>query len=120
MEQIESYIALALSAIALFGIVYNWFTAGEKKVAKDLANFISAHRDKHEEIDRENSAMDRRIQRCEDELKHLPDQKAVHELALALKDMQAEIAKIGASADQSARTSKRIEEYLLAEKKSRS
>ena len=115
MEQVEDYFALALSGIALAAIIYNWFTAGEKKVAKELDNFITGHRDKHEAMDKALAAVERRVQSVEDELKHRPDQKAMHELALALKDMQAEIVKIGASAEQSARTSKRIEEYLLSE-----
>lgn len=56
---------------------------------------------------------ERRIQAIEGELKHLPDQQAVHRLELTLKDMQAEIIKIAASADQSARTSARVETYLI-------
>jgi hypothetical protein len=54
-----------------------------------------------------------RLQNVESELKHLPDQQAVHRLELTLKDMQIEISRIASSAEQSARTSTRVEQYLL-------
>lgn len=54
-----------------------------------------------------------RVQRLETEFGHLPDQQAVHQLQLTLKDMQVEIAKISASAERSARTSDRVEQFLM-------
>lgn len=54
-----------------------------------------------------------RIQSVEAEIKHMPNQKSVHELQLTLKDMQVEMAKISSSAEQSARTAGRVEAYLL-------
>lgn len=59
---------------------------------------------------------ERRIQDIENDLKHMPDQQAVHRLELTLKDMQAEIIKIAASAEQSARATARVETYLMADK----
>lgn len=56
---------------------------------------------------------ERRIHTLEHELKHLPNIQLVHELQLSLKDIQMELAKVASSAEQSARTSSRVEAYLL-------
>lgn len=108
LELIMPWLGAIALIITLGDRIYGYFTRGSDNNAEELKHTTNKLTDH-----------DRRIQQVESELKHLPDQKAVHELALALKDMQAEIVKIAASADQSARTSTRIEQYLLAEKKSR-
>lgn len=56
---------------------------------------------------------DRRISSIENELKHLPDKEVVHRLELTLSEMKSDIVKIAASADQSARTTQRVENYLM-------
>ncbi|WP_054310014.1 DUF2730 family protein [Mesorhizobium sp. 1M-11] len=60
---------------------------------------------------------DRRIQSVEDELKHLPDRNMVHDLQLTLKDIQIEMAGVKAASEQSTRTSRRVEEWLVANSK---
>lgn len=56
---------------------------------------------------------EKRIQAVETELRHLPDRAMVHDLQLTLKDIQIEMASIKAATEQSTRTSRRVEEYLL-------
>jgi chromosome segregation ATPase len=106
LEPILPWLGAIALIVTLVKTVYDLLTRGSDDNAEELKKLgdkITDH--------------DRRIQQVENELKHLPDQKAVHDLALALKDMQAEIVKIASSAEQSARTSKRIEDYLMSQKK---
>jgi len=93
-----------LSAVALLisigTSVTAFFTSGSKRNAEKLAD------------------VEGRVQKLEGEMRHLPDKDAVHRLELTLKDLQAEIMKIGTSAEQSARSTARMETYLLEQKKS--
>lgn len=88
-----------LGAIALIisvgTTITTFLTSGSKENSKTIAD--------HE----------RRIQAIEMEIKHLPEQGMVHALQLTLKDIQIEMASIKAATEQSTRTSRRVEEYLL-------
>lgn len=75
--------------------IYALLTSGSKKNGEAIAD--------HE----------RRIQSVESDVKHLPDRKMVHDLQLTLKDIQIEMASIKTSTEQSTRTSRRVEEFLL-------
>lgn len=106
VEITDGWLSLALSGIALAGIIYNWFTSGEKKVAEELALFKAAQ-------GQAAAAHDRRIQAVEAELKYVPRLEQIMQLQATLHEMRVEMTKIGASADQSARTAARVETYLL-------
>jgi hypothetical protein len=78
-----------------------------------LTSGSTANADSISKLSQRVGDVEDRIQLVESELKHLPDQQAVHRLELTLKDMQIEISRIASSAEQSARTSTRVEQYLL-------
>ena len=88
-----------LSALALLISIGSALTAYFRAGSKEATTKLTEH--------------DRRIQKLELELNHLPNIQLVHELQLALKDIQMELAKVASSAEQSARTSSRVEAYLL-------
>lgn len=54
-----------------------------------------------------------RIQALESEIDHLPNREMVHTLQLTLKDIQIEMASIKVATEQSSRTSRRVEDYLM-------
>lgn len=89
------WLSLVALVISVGTSVTTFLTSG----AKANASRISDH--------------EKRIQAMEGELRHLPDKDAVHRLELSLAGLQVEIVKIGASAEQSARTSARVEQYLM-------
>ncbi len=93
----------AVSLLISIGVAVTAFlTTGAKQNSRQIAD-----------LEEDFEAIDRRVQSLEGEMRHLPDKDAVHRLELTLRDMQVEMAKIAASADQSARTTARVETYLL-------
>lgn len=113
IDELKSWAGFIAILVSLGTIVWAWLTSGAKHTQADLDKFKLAEAERWEKIDAVFIEHERRVQTIESELKHLPSQKSVHELQLTLKDMQVEMAKIGASADQSARTAARVETYLL-------
>lgn len=98
LEPLVPWLSVAALIISIGGSVTAFLTAGSKQNASRL------------------SALESRVQDLESELKHLPDRAMVHELQLTLKDIQIEMASIKAATEQSTRTSRRVEEYLLQKK----
>lgn len=92
---IVPYLSAAALLISIGTAISTVVNAGAKANGKTLAD--------HE----------KRIQAVETELRHLPDRAMVHDLQLTLKDIQIEMASIKVATEQSTRTSRRVEEYLL-------
>ncbi len=103
---ISPYLGLALAIIALLGHAKGFFSSGEKALA--------AKQDKSEKALIEH---DRRIQRVEDELKHLPDKDTVMELKLALAELKGTVSALGETVGSVSRTVHRIDDYLRQEAK---
>ncbi|CAN0654323.1 DUF2730 family protein [Nitratireductor aquimarinus] len=108
LQPIVPWLSAAALIISLGTSVSTLLTSGAKQNAKKIAD-----------LDESSKGLESRVQELETEMRHMPDKDAVHRLELTLKDMSAEIMKIGTSADQSARTTARVEAYLLEQKKSR-
>jgi len=113
VEEFKSWAGLASILISLGTVIYAWLTSGSKQAQAELAAFKKAEAERWEKLDKALSDHVGRLQTVENELKHLPSQKSVHELQLTLKNMEIELTKVAASAEQSARTSQRVENYLL-------
>lgn len=60
---------------------------------------------------------DRRIQKVEDELAHLPSKTEVHDIKLAIARLEGHFGKLEASAAATERTVRRIDDYLREETK---
>jgi hypothetical protein len=118
--EILSWIVGANVVITLLTTLYTLLSArGTKALTAvgELSKALTAFIDERKLTDAATIARivlaESRVQSVEAEIKHMPNQKTVHELQLTLKDMAIEMTKIGASADQSARTAGRVEAYLL-------
>ncbi len=110
------WVSFLLSASALAGLVYGWFTAGEKQVAKDLAAHKQKHGDDMAAIDSAIALHDRRIQNVETELKHLPDKDSVVELKLAIADLKGTVGRLDESLGSVQRTVLRIDDWLRTDR----
>ena len=116
-ENPVQWVSFLLSAIALAGIVYGWFTAGEKQVAKDLAAHKAKHGEDMNAIDGAVALHDRRIQTLETEFRHLPNKDAVVELKLALSELRGAVGILGESVGSVQRTVLRIDDFLKQDRK---
>ncbi|MHA7881733.1 DUF2730 family protein [Nitratireductor rhodophyticola] len=108
LQDLMPWLSATALIISLGTSVSTFLTSGAKQNSKKIAD-----------LDEAAKALESRVQELETEMRHLPDKDAVHRLELTLKDMSAEIIKIGTSAEQSARTTARVEAYLLEQNKSR-
>ena len=107
-------IALLLS---LGTTVYTLLTSGSKKTATDLQAHKATNSAVCAELENRIAAHAIRIQKLENEFGHLPDKDIVHRLELTMKDMQVQMAGMAASSEATARTARRVEEFLLDQAK---
>lgn len=123
-----NWLGVIMGAIALATIIYNWFTSGEKTVAADLAahkNSVAAdvealrtaNSSYLKEVEDATDALEKRVQKLESAFEYLPDKDSVHRLELTMKDMQVQMASMSAASEATARTARRVEEFLLDQAK---
>ncbi|RVJ42364.1 DUF2730 family protein [Sinorhizobium medicae] len=98
---ISQYLGVVLGGIALLGHAKGYFSSGEKALGTRL-----------EKTEKALIEHDRRIQRVEDELKHLPDKDTVMELKLALAELKGTVNALGETVGSVSRTVHRIDDYL--------
>lgn len=109
---------VAISTILSLGTtVFTLMTSGAKKTAGDLEAHKTANAEAIEQIEADIVAQDKRIQTLESDFRHLPDKEIVHRLELTMKDMQVQMAGMAASSEATARTARRVEEFLLDQAK---
>lgn len=114
---INPWLTLGVSATALGGVVWSLLTSAGAKALKEVGELRQStaldEKKAAELIAARFQLLESRVLVIEGELKHMPNLQLVHELQLALKDIQLELSKVASSAEQSARTSSRVEAYLL-------
>lgn len=111
--EFKEWLSIIALLISIGGAFYAWLTSGSKKAMSDLDAFKRAEAERWEKINVALADHERRVGSVENELRHLPSQKDVHQLQLSLADIRNELTKVAASAEQSARTGARVEAYLL-------
>ncbi len=103
---IVPWIGFAISVFTFVGLIRNTLNSGEKKL--------------EERMDRAEKTLidhDRRVQRMEDALPHLPSKDSVHELKLAIVEMTGRMGTLGETVGSVSRTVHRIDDYLRQEGK---
>ncbi len=98
-----------LALIAIAGHIKTWMSSGEKVLERKV-EVLSVAAD---EVEDKLTQHDRRIQTLEDEIKHLPDKDAIHQLQLDLAELSGHVATLAKSAEATERTTRRVEEFLL-------
>lgn len=117
LQQLMPWLTAIALILGLGNTVTSFLTSGAKKTAADLASFKEAQAQKLEDVDKRLTVHGSRIQELESTMKHLPDRQVVHELQLTMKDIQIELAGVKSSTETAARTSRRVEEFLLEKAK---
>jgi len=114
LQLLMPWLLAAATILNLGSTIVTLLTAGSKKNATDLEKFKSLVNRLLEETDKRLDTHESRIQALENDIKHLPDREMVHNLQLTLKDIQIEMASIKSATEQSTRTSRRVEEFLMS------
>lgn len=91
---LRDWIGLIALLISVGTSVTVFFTSGAKKNTATLVEH------------------DRRIQRMEDEMRHMPSKDQVNDIKLAMADLKGTVAVMGESLASVSRTAHRLENYL--------
>ena len=91
---LQGWASLIAILISIGTSVTVFFTSGAKKNTTTLIDH------------------DRRIQRIEDELRHMPSKDQVTEIKLAMADLKGTVAVLGESMASVSRTVHRLEDFL--------
>jgi hypothetical protein len=113
LQELMPWLGAIALILSLGNTVTSFLTSGAKKTAGDLAAFKESQALRLQKVDEQIDGHDSRIQELESTMRHLPDRQVVHELQLTMKDIQIELAGVKASTETAARTSRRVEEFLL-------
>ena len=105
-SEISQYLGLALAVIALLAHAKGYFSSGEKtltaRVEKTEAKLIEH---------------DRRIQKTESEIEHLPDRDMAHRLELAVEKMSGRLDTMAETLKPIRATTERMNELLMEQGK---
>lgn len=100
------WITFAISAFTLVALIKNSLSSGERKLEERVTKSEKTLVDH-----------DRRIQRVEDALQHLPSKDSVYELKLAISDLKGSLGTISETVGSVSRTVHRVDDYLRQEGK---
>lgn len=111
-EFLKNWISLALSAIALGTLLFGWFTSGGKKALGALDSHKTEAQAALVRQAAELAAIDRRVQKLEDALPHMPDREDFHKLELAFAQLVGTINVLAQKVDTSEAVVMRVDAYL--------
>ena len=98
---------IGAAAVLAAGLaIWNFFQSPSKENAASIASIVTKLTDH-----------DRRIQTVEGELRHLPDQEAVHELKVAIVELQGTVRALDVQLGAVGRTVANIDGYLRKDDK---
>ncbi|WP_186390375.1 DUF2730 family protein [Stappia sp. TSB10P1A] len=104
IDDIRNWSGPIASLLAIASLIYTWITARSKINEQRLGG--------HE---RKLTEHDRRVQKLESEVSHLPRKDDVHELRVALAEVKGSVGRVEESIAGTDRTVRRIEQFLLRE-----
>ncbi len=94
--------------LAIASMIYTWLTARSRVNADEIKSLGERSREH-----------DRRIDRIEKDIEHLPDRNHAHSTNVELANMRGEIQILNERLKPVAAISERLQEFLLEEAKSR-
>ena len=77
----------------------------------------SATKDEIQKIKEESNALEVRLARVETRLEQVPGAEVVHKIEVAVSALEGDLKKISATVEPIARSTRRIEDYLLNERR---
>ncbi|KAA6405657.1 DUF2730 family protein [Candidatus Tokpelaia sp.] len=99
---IGAWVAFILSVISLAGLIKSHFTGGTKENTEAI-----------KELDSKHDKLDKRVQKVETELKHLPNKDDFTKLAVSFAEMKGDIKVMSHAAKSTERSTRRMEDFLL-------
>ncbi|WP_337267073.1 DUF2730 family protein [Oryzifoliimicrobium ureilyticus] len=102
LQFFKDWAGLVVSMIAILTAIYSWMTSQSKTTATEM-----------EELKEQMGGVDKRLTSIETQVNHLPDEKAMTALKLALSEMNGKFGRMEESISGITRTVYRVEEYLL-------
>ncbi len=102
LSLLTALVALALSTLNLVAAVRNIMSEGEKKLAERMAKAESTL-----------VSHDRRIQKIENDMAHMPNRETTHRLEVTLERMLGRLDTMDEKLKPIAATNSRLQEYLL-------
>ena len=120
-ELLRVWIAALLLLIQLCWTIYWGVTIARKSAAKSeqdkLAEKLKTIEDAILKDERADGAlftkMEGRLQRVEDELKHMPSQEQFHEIQLSVRDIKADFRELAANLKPISASIERIDNFLM-------
>lgn len=116
LEVVKDWSSLAATLISLGTMIYVFLTASAKKTADDLAVFKKSNGEVLAGHDRKLREHDRRIQKLENEVAHLPSKDDVNALQVGLEQVKGSLGRLEESNLGVNRAVRRIEDFLIKDK----
>lgn len=116
-QDINPWLSLALSTIAVGGFLWNWLTSGSSKALKEITALQKqVAEDSLKDADtntRRFQHLETRVQSIESELKHMPDREATHQLQLAVERLNGRIETLDEKLKPVDALGRRLQEFLV-------
>jgi hypothetical protein len=109
---LKEWLGIILSMIALGTVLSGWFTAGGKKAMTALDAYKIEVNTAFSKAGSDYVALDRRVQKLEDALPHMPTREDFHEIQLSLTRVEERMASMAKEYNTQAAVVGRIENYL--------
>lgn len=117
IEVVKEWAGLIAVLIVIGGHVVYWFTASGSGAMKALKEHQEDQKRRDEKMQSKLVEHDRRVQTVEQELKHLPDARAIHSLEVAVERLNGRIAILDERLGPVVAISERMQELLLEQAK---
>ena len=117
IDAIRDWAGLFALLIAIGGHVVYWFTASGSSAMKALKEHKDEQKLRDDKMQHKLIEHDRRVQTVEQELKHLPDARAIHSLEVAVERLNGRIAILDERLGPVVAISERMQELLLEQAK---
>lgn len=102
MTAIGVLISLALNSINILVQLRTMLSSGEKKLDERLGK-----------VETWTSALERRVQTAEADIRHMPDKDTVQKLQVDLAEMKAQMTAMVKSSEATERATRRVEDFLI-------
>ena len=102
MAELQQWLGLIALFVSIGTTAFAWVTARSKVNSEHLKR-----------VDDSLKVHDRRIQKLESEMEHLPSKDSQHQLELAMKEIQGDVKLMATNMESVQRTTRRMEEFLM-------
>lgn len=113
MSTAQSWLALALSVIAVGTAIWNFIQSPSKRNSNELSTFKSEINGQVLDLDRTVNKLDRDYEVLKSAISQLPDKETVHRLELSMADMAGTMKAMAVSLEATSNTTKRMETFLF-------